>query len=416
MLNPLKHFFWACSGTTMSLINTKDCETEHSKYVGIGAAVFLTGVLAAIASTYAFSTVFDSFGWSVAFGIFWGLMIFNLDRYLVLSIRNKPPLQTQGWSAKLWHWGGVLLVALPRVLLAALLAIVITKPLELLIFKDEIALEMPSLQVDQAKQFQRELETEVEGGEGTTLAARIKKLQDENKEIEKQIADKQAEQQKARQAAVDEALGLATLPPGEGRVFELKKKIADAKEKEAQDFIAPKQKLLELNNKQIEDLTQQQLTVAKQAQQLSAGTNGLATQLQAFSRLTKKNPVIWQADLLIMAIILILEIAPILTKFYAKYGPYDKLLDLSEDKVYLAKDAELEHYKRELELKKESFSRREQAVRDIQDSVIDDTMHETRNAKQGSESYVNLHNAKIELIEQATGFLTRTHENGNKNE
>jgi hypothetical protein len=414
MLNPLKQFFWACSGATMSLMKTKDCETEHSKYVGIGAAVFLTGVLAAVASTYAFSTVFDSFGWSVAFGIFWGLMIFNLDRYLVLSIRNKPPLQNRGLSDKLWHWGGVLLVALPRVLLAALLAIVITKPLELLIFKEEIALEMPSLQVDQAKRFQQQLETELDDGDGTTLAARIKKLQDENNEIEKQIAAKQADQQAARQAAVDEALGLATLPAGEGRVFELKKKIADAKEREAAEFIAPKQKLLELNNHQIQTLTQQQQTLAQQAQQLSLGTNGLATQLQAFSRLTQKNQVVRQADWVIMAIILILEIAPILTKFYAKYGPYDKLLDLAEEKVYLAKEAELEDFKRKLELDRESFGRKEQAVRDIQESVIDDTMHETRNAKSGSESYVYLHNAKIDLIQTATDSLTTATENGNK--
>jgi hypothetical protein len=303
---------------------------------------------------------------------------------------------------------------MPRVLLAALLAIVITKPLELLIFKDEIALEMPSLQQDQAKQFQRELETEADGGDGTTLAARIKKLQDENKEIEKQIADKQAEQQATRQAAVDEALGLATLPAGEGRVFELKKKIADAKEREATEFIAPKQKLLALNNDQIQKLTEQQHTAEQQAQQLSAGTNGLATQLQAFSRLTQKNRVIWQADLVIMAIILILEIAPILTKFYAKYGPYDKLLDLAEEKVYLAKEAELESFKRKLDLDRESFSRREQAFRDIQESLIDDTMHETRNAKTGSESYVYLHNAKIELIESATDSLSHATENGNK--
>ena len=416
MLNPLKQFFFACSGTTMSLMNSKECETEHSKYVGIGAAVFLTGVLAGVAATYAFSTVFDSYRWAVAFGIFWGLMIFNLDRYLVLSIRKKLPLKDQKLGEKVWYWAEVAWLAVPRIALAALLAVVITKPLELLIFKEEVALEMPSLQADQAKEFQRELETESGDSAGTTLSARIKKLQDENKQLEEQINDKQAEQQKARQAAVDEALGLATLPPGEGRVFELKKKIADAKEAEAQEYIKPKQELLKLNNERIQDLTRQQQAVEQQAAQLSRSTNGLATQLQAFSRLTKKNSAIWQADLALMAIILILELAPILTKFYAKYGPYDKLLDLAEEKVYLAQEAELENFKREIERNKESYARREQALRDIQETVIDDTMNETRNAKQGSESYVNLQRARTVLIEQATGSLTHTSENGNKEE
>jgi Domain of unknown function (DUF4407) len=414
MLNPLKYFFWACSGSTISHLKTKDCETEHSKYVGIGAAVFLTGVLAAVAATYAFSTVLHSDGWAVALGLLWGAMIFNLDRYLVLSIRNKAPLENASWRTRVGGWLGVLLVALPRVALAALLAVVITKPLELLIFKEEIALEMPSLQADQAKQFQQELETELDNSNGTTLAARIQKLKDENKQLDEQIQAKQAEQQKARQAAVDEALGLATLPPGEGKVFELKKKIADAKELEAKAFIEPRQELVKINNDNVQTLTKQQQDLAKRAEQLSQGTNGLATQLQAFSRLTKKNPPIWQADFVIMAIVLILEIAPILTKFYAKYGPYDKLVDVAEAGVYLRKDLELEYVKRDMETRRESYGVRKQILTDIQDAVRNETMEETRNPKHGSTSYVNLQRAKTVLIETATGSLTNVNENGNK--
>jgi hypothetical protein len=413
MLNLLKHFFWACSGPTISLLRTKDCETEHSKYVGIGAAVFLTGVLAAVAATYAFSTVFHSRTGAVVLGIFWGAMIFNLDRYLVLSIRNKPPLSNAGWSARLGHWIGVLLVALPRVALAALLAVVITKPLELLIFKDEIALEMPSLQADQAKQFQQELETELTNSNGTTLAARIQNLKNENKQLEDQIKAKQTEQQNARQIAVDEALGLATLPPGEGRVFELKKKIADAKETEAQEFIKPKQNLIKINNDQIQALTLQQQELEKRAGQLSQGTNGLATQLQAFSRLTKKNSAIWQADWVIMAIVLILELAPILTKFYARYGPYDKLVDVAEEKVYRMKELELEDLQHDIETHRESYDKRKQVLRDIQDTVRNETLEEIRNPKLGSQSFTNLQRAKTTLIETATYDLTHSNENGN---
>src|SRR3982751_395354 len=108
MQSPIKRFFWACSGATISILKKKECETEHSKYVGIGAAVFLTAVLAAVSASYAFSTVFASRNWAIAFGVFWGAMIFNLDRYLVLSIRNTPPSTNSTWKDKLREWGGVL--------------------------------------------------------------------------------------------------------------------------------------------------------------------------------------------------------------------------------------------------------------------------------------------------------------------
>lgn len=412
MPSPVKHFFWICSGATISLLRRKECETEHSKYVGIGAAVFLTGVLAAISATYAFSTVLESREWSIALGVFWGVMIFNLDRYLVLSIRNNPPSTNAVLREKLYNVVKVLLVALPRVALAALLAAAITKPLELLIFKSEIQLEMPSLQADQAKQFQRELETELSNGQGTTIAAQIKKLKDENTELERQITEKRLEQETARQAAVDEAEGRAKLPAGEGRVFEMKTKMAAEKEAEVKQFIEPRQKLIVLNDETIRTLTTQQQQIQQEAAQRSRKTDGLATQLQAFSRLTGKNAVIRSADLVFMAIILILEIAPILTKFYARYGPYDKLVDVAEEKVYLAKKLELESFQHKLEADREAYKRRKEVHRRIQDLLIDETLSDTGKPKSGSQSYQDLEYAKLELIQQATAALTEARENG----
>jgi len=412
MRSPAKYFFWVCSGATISLLRKKECETEHSKYVGIGAAVFLTGVLAAISSGYAFSTVLQSGKLAIALGVFWGAMIFNLDRYLVLSIRNKPPATNSTWKEKVRNWGDVLIVTLPRVALAALLAAAITKPLELLIFQQEIQAEMPNLQADQRKQFQRELDTELGAQGQTTFKSQIDDLVNKNRTLEEEIAKKQVEQEKARQAAVDEAEGRAKLPAGQGKVFELKTKIANAKETEAQDYIKPRQDSIKANNQKIQDLTRDQQEAEQRASEESRKSNGLATQLQAFSRLTSKNPVIRSADLVFMAIILILEIAPILTKIYAKYGPYDKLLDVTEQKVYLEKDLELEDLQNDFQTRRESFERRKEVMTQIQDLVITDTLAATGNPKLESQSYRNLEDAKRVLIEQATIALTRPSENG----
>ena len=122
-MNNLRNFFWFCSGANQNLL--KRCPTESSKYVGIGATVFFTGVLAAISAGYALYTVFESFWGSFFFGLVWGGMIFNLDRFIVCSMKKR---------GNFWQ---EFKVAVPRLFLAILLALVISKPLELKIFEKE---------------------------------------------------------------------------------------------------------------------------------------------------------------------------------------------------------------------------------------------------------------------------------------
>ncbi len=89
MTNPIKRFFLFSSGATRLILDMKGCEVEHSKYVGIGVTIFFTAVLAALSGGYAMFTVFRN-GWlALAFGMLWGLIIFNLDRFIVSSIRKK---------------------------------------------------------------------------------------------------------------------------------------------------------------------------------------------------------------------------------------------------------------------------------------------------------------------------------------
>ena len=121
----LKQFFILCSGADKDLL--EGCsEGEQTKYVGIGATVFFTAVMAFLASSYALFTVFDSIYPAIAFGIVWGLLIFNLDRFIVSTIRKRD------------QFGSEFLQATPRIILAVIIAIVISKPLEIKIFEKEI--------------------------------------------------------------------------------------------------------------------------------------------------------------------------------------------------------------------------------------------------------------------------------------
>ena len=121
----LKKFFLLCSGSDKQIIESCS-DGEQNKYAGIGATVFFTAVMAFIAGSYALYTVFDNIYTALFFGLVWGLLIFNLDRFIVSTIRKRD------------KFGSEFLQATPRIILAVIIAIVISKPLEIKIFEKEI--------------------------------------------------------------------------------------------------------------------------------------------------------------------------------------------------------------------------------------------------------------------------------------
>ena len=114
----LKKFFIRCSGVDKNILNNCS-DGEQNKYVGIGGTVFFTAIMATIAASYALYTVFDNASAAILFGGIWGLLIFNLDRFIVGTIKKRDAK----WTA--------FVQASPRILLAVIIAIVISKPLEL---------------------------------------------------------------------------------------------------------------------------------------------------------------------------------------------------------------------------------------------------------------------------------------------
>src|SRR5688572_9803749 len=104
----LKHFFWMCSEADTVIL--KICsKAEQIKQAGIGGTVFFTAVMAFIASAYALYTVFDSIFAALFFGFVWGLLIFNLDRFIVSTIKKRDSFSSE------------LTQAVPRIILAIII-------------------------------------------------------------------------------------------------------------------------------------------------------------------------------------------------------------------------------------------------------------------------------------------------------
>src|SRR6201996_7757253 len=127
-MKKVTRFFWFCSGAHVGTL--KKYPIEHNKYVGIGATIFFTALFASLSGGYAMYFVFngDNFAvvFAILFGMIWGLAIFNMDRYIVSSINKEGTTNQQ------------ILQASPRILLAIMIGVVISRPLELKIFDKEI--------------------------------------------------------------------------------------------------------------------------------------------------------------------------------------------------------------------------------------------------------------------------------------
>jgi hypothetical protein len=185
-MKSINSFLWLCAGANKSLI--KRCPTDGAKYAGIGATIIFTGLLAALAAAFASYTIFDNAWTSILFGCIWGIMIFNLDRFIVSSSGKGD-----GTDAITW---GELKSAFPRLFLAILLGLIISKPLELKIFEPEVNSKLQELQLKES-QRRKELTESIFNADIDSAYSKIEKLKQEVAQKEKKrdaIADKLQEE------------------------------------------------------------------------------------------------------------------------------------------------------------------------------------------------------------------------------
>ena len=204
----LKQFFILCSGADTDILN--ECSNgEQNKYAGIGATVFFTAVMATIAASYALYTVFDNLFSSIFFGLIWGLLIFNLDRYIVSTIKKRDNVMDE------------LIQATPRVFLAIIIAVVISKPLELKIFEKEINQVLLEQKNDLTLANQNQIAQQ--------FNPKIEELRNTITALNEEVATKEAEVNVLYGTYITEAEGTSgTMKLGKGPVYQEKRDKHDA--------------------------------------------------------------------------------------------------------------------------------------------------------------------------------------------
>lgn len=122
----IQYFFWLFSGAEINIL--KDCPTDYNRQAGIGFTIFMTTLFAMFAGGYAGWYFSKSIFVAIVFAIIWGMLIFSIDRTLVVTLKKDPDNPKQNFWVQ---FGG-------RAVLAGLIAFIISIPLELLIFRDKI--------------------------------------------------------------------------------------------------------------------------------------------------------------------------------------------------------------------------------------------------------------------------------------
>ena len=309
----IKNFLLFCAGVDQKIL--EKAPTDENKYIGIGATVLFTGMLALFSGGYALYTVFDNVFIALIFGLIWGLMIFNLDRYIVLSMKSSG------------SWFQDFMVAFPRLILAIFLALVISKPLELKIFEKEIDAEL--IQMEQ-EVFKKQ-EDEVRG----RYVQQIEEYQTNIRQLKSEIAHKTAVRDSLERMAIQEADGTGgSRQKNLGPIYKTKKTAADNAQKELDGLMAAYNPIILEQETAIQHIN---TAIQNEINNLNRKKyGGLAARMEALDRLAQDSEAIFLANIFIILLFISIETAPIFVKLIASRSPYDYLLHELEHEFKMA--------------------------------------------------------------------------------
>ncbi len=303
----LQNFFILCSGADGAILKTCS-EGEQNKYAGIGATVFFTALMAFIASSYALYTVFDTLFTAIFFGFIWGLLIFNLDRFIVSTIKKQNSFSSE------------FIQATPRIILAVIIAIVISKPLEMKIFEKEINKVLLEQKNEMTLANKEQLALQ--------YTPTVEKLNQDITSLKSEIVTKEAETNALYDTYISEAEGRAgTLLLGKGPVYAEKRQKHDAALAELQTLKETNAQKIAGVETQIAALNAEYTETVKNSQPIIDGFDGLMARINALNELP------WLPSFFIFLLFLAIETSPIIAKLLSPKGEYDLKLEDEESAV-----------------------------------------------------------------------------------
>lgn len=384
----ITRFLWWCAGADSYYLMRSPMQ-DRVKYAGIGGIVLCTGALAMVSGGFAFFTAFGPKAYAmdqqeaagigfligtVLFGIAWGLIIFNLDRFIVSSTGKGDGTDTVTWRE--------VAQAAPRIIIALILGFAISAPLEIRILKSEIDNELDK--------FQKTYTQERNMQSDSLFAQRKAILEKDKSELEGKLASYEAEL-KVYDDKIDELVENKRLEMQDKRAYG-EGPVAKALQKNIDDKTAEKNKFIELKSG---DVTAWKTSLDKTAGDIRSLDDELRAEYKkneesahTYSGLLKRIQISHEVGgiipWIIFLVILCIEMGPIFFKMMLTKGPYDYMVEnqnyllnvengvLKEDHIYQGTDGiihmekyrylEVEKAKKDKEAKLEALGRINQHI------------------------------------------------------
>ncbi|MCS5733748.1 DUF4407 domain-containing protein [Herbiconiux daphne] len=356
--NPVSNFMAWLGGARLDVL--ADAPGDRARFVAMGGVILSTAFLSAVSATFALvMAVGAPIAVAVIVGVFWGVIILNLDRLLIIGMAKQKGV-----------WRNIAL-ALPRVALALIIGTVISTPLTLQIFSAEINSEIQVMQAEEKAAFEQQIASDPRFAAIPDLQDSIAANQaivDEGLQTDlgsdpnyaAAVAATAAAQtaydaaQAAYLAEIDGTGGTGIR--GDGAVTQSKlvaMQAAEARLTAAQDAEAAAktaaEATLETSAQSRLDAAKEQLAADKQtlataqdqrateqAAYESAVDNsaGLLSRLQALFRLGETNALLNVAHIMIALLFICIELLPVIVKVLSNLGvptAYDRIIDVRED-------------------------------------------------------------------------------------
>ncbi|UMY64361.1 MULTISPECIES: DUF4407 domain-containing protein [unclassified Flavobacterium] len=331
----VKKALWKCAGGDRYLLEHATY-SDQIKYMCLGGIVFATGAMAGLAGGYAFYTIFEERGsaidnpvdvkaavMAVVFGIIWGLIIYNIDRFIVTSTGKGDGTEAITIAE--------LKTALPRIIMGAIIAMTISKPVEIRMFKTEIDIKLREKQLEQQAEYQAKVEQTYADREKLLLSD-FKKLEDQRKILLNKIKEYD-DQYREEMAAGQGGRG-----KGEGPVALALKSERQKAEADLNSFDSyHSDELKELNNRK------KQLREAKENERGNneAIANGLDGLLERI-KIAHEVAGFW-ISLFITLLFMAIELTPIFFKLMLTKTTYDYLAENRDELIKAENGIEVQY-------------------------------------------------------------------------
>ena len=332
---------WKAAGADRYILE-RSTYSDHVKYACLGGIVIATGLMASLAGGYAFYIIFGqqttnlaqgteatieaassqtlSIIFSLVFGLIWGLIIFNIDRFIVASTGKGDGSEAITLSE--------IKTAIPRILMGIIIAITISKPVELRMFQQEIEVELNSRRIKEVSKQKKEVTKLYEG--------EFEQIQEEQIRLRADILS-YLEKRDQRQNIYDaEISGEGSISGrGIGPIAKEKKEALDLAKK-AYDSVSNINlaaiKILDIKFSEKDSIMQKEIANAETS---AKSLDGLMARLKIVDELAKgkdedgnvnEDAIPW-IIIFITLLFMAIELTPIFFKMMLIKSPYDYLED-----------------------------------------------------------------------------------------